>query len=44
MPPNKSFQPTRPLVTVLTGARPVPIVLAAEADVRFIGDELYGAP
>ena len=33
MPSNKSFQPTRPLVTRLAGARPVPIVLAAEANV-----------
>ncbi len=33
-PANKSFQPTRPFVTVLAGARPAPIVLAAEADVR----------
>ena len=32
--PNESFQPTRPLVTVLAGARPAPIDLAAEANVR----------
>ncbi len=32
-PANKSFQPTRPVVTALAGARPAPIVLAAEADV-----------
>ncbi len=31
---NKSFQPTRPFVTALAGARPAPTVLAAEADVR----------
>ncbi len=35
---NKSFQPTRPSVTALAGARPAPVVLAAEADVRAIGE------
>lgn len=32
--PNKSFQPTRPLVTLRAGPRTAPIVLAAEANVR----------
>ena len=30
---NKSFQPTKPLVTALAGARPAPNAFAAEADV-----------
>ncbi len=30
-PPNKSFQPTKPLVTALAGTRPAPNVYAAEA-------------
>jgi len=30
---NKSFQPTKPLVTALAVARPAPNAFAAEADV-----------
>jgi len=30
---NKSFQPTKPFVTALAGARPAPNAFAAEADV-----------
>ena len=32
---NRSFQPTKPFVTALAGARPAPNAFAAEADVRF---------
>ena len=33
---NKSFQPTKPFVTALAGARPAPNDFAAEADVRMM--------
>jgi len=39
-PYNKSFQPTKPFVTRLAGARPAPNAFAAEADVRLIGDSM----
>ena len=37
---NKSFQPTKPFVTALAGARPAPSAFAAEADVRRQGAEV----
>jgi len=35
--PIKRFQPTRPLVTALAGARPAPVPLAGEAHISYTG-------